>query len=379
MPQIDTLLSQMQRSGATLAVLRGDAPLQFSNGETPGANIGATLSNARVEELLSEILPSEAQSALESTNTAEFDYPSPFGLCRVQVRRSAGITALKIVPSFAAAPGFAPQIATQNTPPQYTTPQYTTPQNMTPPLNPMLGYAPPVEQQNTSGHKSAVLPPELRGFNWGALLLSWVWAIGNKSWLGLLGLVPIIGFFVRFFLGAKGNEMAWRNRRWQSVNQFRATQRTWAIVGLCVFVFSIPITAAVLFPVFARARENARRSACQSNMKQIALGALQYSSDKGKTPSGTTMMSWKTALKPYGIDDKIYYCPSVTRGEESYLINRKMVGVDLESVPNAAQTPLFYEAEVGHLDGINVAFADGHIKWYRGEVFESQILPELVK
>ncbi len=51
------------------------------------------------------------------------------------------------------------------------------------------------------------------------------------------------------------------------------------LIELLVVVAIIAILAAILFPVFGRARENARRSACQSNLKQIGLGMLQYSQD----------------------------------------------------------------------------------------------------
>src|SRR5438105_732485 len=51
------------------------------------------------------------------------------------------------------------------------------------------------------------------------------------------------------------------------------------LIELLVVIAIIAILAAILFPVFARARDNARRSACQSNLKQIGLGVLQYVQD----------------------------------------------------------------------------------------------------
>jgi len=51
------------------------------------------------------------------------------------------------------------------------------------------------------------------------------------------------------------------------------------LIELLVVIAIIVILAAILFPVFARARENARRSSCQSNMKNIALGFKQYLQD----------------------------------------------------------------------------------------------------
>ena len=56
-------------------------------------------------------------------------------------------------------------------------------------------------------------------------------------------------------------------------------KRGFTLIELLVVVAIIGILAAILFPVFARARENARRASCQSNLKQIGLGIAQYTQD----------------------------------------------------------------------------------------------------
>jgi len=94
--------------------------------------------------------------------------------------------------------------------------------------------------ENTSGQGSlAVIPREIGGWNWGAFLLNWIWAIGNSVWIGLLGLIPLVSFVMSFVLGAMGNEWAWRYKRWDSVEHFKRTQRTWTKWGIIIVPGSI--------------------------------------------------------------------------------------------------------------------------------------------
>jgi hypothetical protein len=93
--------------------------------------------------------------------------------------------------------------------------------------------APGVE--NTSGQGSlAVVPAEIGGWNWGAFLLGWIWSIGNSVWIGLLALIPYLGFIMNIILGVKGSEWAWRYKRWNSVEHFKRTQSTWMKWGIGV-------------------------------------------------------------------------------------------------------------------------------------------------
>ncbi len=81
---------------------------------------------------------------------------------------------------------------------------------------------------NDSGTgKTAVLPPELKGFNRGACIFTFIWAIANKTPIGLLALIPVVGLVMMFVLGRKGNEWAWQNRRWDSIQQFQEVQQKW--------------------------------------------------------------------------------------------------------------------------------------------------------
>ncbi len=84
------------------------------------------------------------------------------------------------------------------------------------------------------------------------------------------------------------------------------------LIELLVVVSIIALLAAILFPVFGRAREMARRSSCQSNLKQIGLGIAQYSQDYDEQmlsgQSGGVL--WKELLQPYVKSKQIFACPS---------------------------------------------------------------------
>lgn len=102
--------------------------------------------------------------------------------------------------------------------------------------------------ENTSGQGPASrVPPEIQRWNWGAFLLNWIWGIGNNTLQALLVFVPLFGFVWMFVVGARGNEWAWRNKRWDSVAQFQATQRKWAKWGVVLLLAWAAL--AVLFVV----------------------------------------------------------------------------------------------------------------------------------
>jgi hypothetical protein len=89
--------------------------------------------------------------------------------------------------------------------------------------------------ENTSGQgKSAAVPPEIDRWNWGAFFLNWIWGIANNTLIALLMFVPLVNLVMPFVLGAKGSAWAWRNKQWESIEQFKSVQRVWAIVGVVV-------------------------------------------------------------------------------------------------------------------------------------------------
>lgn len=108
-------------------------------------------------------------------------------------------------------------------------------------------------------------------------------------------------------------------------------KRGFTLIELLVVIAIIAILAAILFPVFARARENARRASCQSNLKQIALGIFMYAQDydeklplyEGDNYSGSVLSAnvsptntygWADTMQPYLKSTQIFQCPSETNG-----------------------------------------------------------------
>lgn len=108
---------------------------------------------------------------------------------------------------------------------------------------------------NTSGMgKASEVPEGISGWSWGAFLLNWIWALGNRTWIGLLCWIPYVGIIMAFVLGFKGREWAWRNKRWDSVEHFESVQKRWSFWGVLIVVgfFGVGILAAILIPMFAQ-------------------------------------------------------------------------------------------------------------------------------
>ncbi len=88
------------------------------------------------------------------------------------------------------------------------------------------------------------------------------------------------------------------------------------LIELLVVIAIIAILAAILFPVFARAREKARQSSCSSNMKQLALAATMYCQDYDEKlcfASYGNGLGWADVLAPYIKNSQIFDCPSANR------------------------------------------------------------------
>ncbi|PQV64880.1 prepilin-type N-terminal cleavage/methylation domain-containing protein [Abditibacterium utsteinense] len=206
----------------------------------------------------------------------------------------------------------------------------------------------------------------------------------------------------------------------------RSLQRGFTLIELLVVIAIIAILAAILFPVFGRARENARKISCLSNMKQIGLGVLQYTQDYDErlpmrqydgSPNGDAN-TWRRVIFPYVKSTQLFSCPSnpynarnaddsrdadmatlpagSPRFPQSYGANAMSVNIggnapmeygraeSLANIPDTARTILVTESKEGfntlffnagperfldsgvtfpgHLGQVNFLFVDGHAK-----------------
>ncbi len=192
-------------------------------------------------------------------------------------------------------------------------------------------------------------------------------------------------------------------------------KKAFTLIELLVVIAIIAILAAILFPVFARARENARRSSCQSNLKQIGLGTMQYAQDYDEKilpnylPAGASNQMWSYIVQPYVKSNQLFNCPSYSaftyNGEPfvetlSYGMNpafepntiRSLASIGKVSetvyvtdgtafrarpegyVFGAATTDRLVDYR--HLETAAVLFLDGHVKSMRKGSLEKQATTE---
>lgn len=168
------------------------------------------------------------------------------------------------------------------------------------------------------------------------------------------------------------------------MSRINKTRRAFTLIELLIVIAIIAILAAILFPVFARARENARRAGCQSNLKQLGLAFAQYSQDYDekyplvfKGPWFPDFWpTWRTYVYPYVKSAQVYTCPSGKRPVKtdnnegvpgmfanfpiSYGANGfsggaiggtatldRIVGRPLSTIAQTSQTILLYESPCG--------------------------------
>jgi prepilin-type N-terminal cleavage/methylation domain-containing protein/prepilin-type processing-associated H-X9-DG protein len=183
-------------------------------------------------------------------------------------------------------------------------------------------------------------------------------------------------------------------------------KRGFTLIELLVVIAIIAILAAILFPVFARAREKARSASCLSNLKQWGTAWMMYASDYDDRLGGAYHQNvgyWWQVLQPYVKNDQIYYCPSDPNQRPGYGVNWRGVGyvighptrtgyiyegLPLAKIESPAELVLMgdsYNVTIGssrfyddylyqnanqypdqcgrHNLGNNFNFCDGHAKW----------------
>ncbi|MCE5238596.1 DUF1559 domain-containing protein [bacterium] len=174
-------------------------------------------------------------------------------------------------------------------------------------------------------------------------------------------------------------------------------RRGFTLIELLVVIAIIAILAAILFPVFAKAREKARQSSCLSNTKQIGLAVMQYAQDYDEmlpaTYHGTGVadyMSWAMKIAPYCKNNQVFNCPSSTiRWDGTWMGESISYGYNvffetarsLGTIPSPSETVLMgdginfrlvpqphlvypnqRQVQYRHNEMANVAFCDGHSK-----------------
>ena len=187
-------------------------------------------------------------------------------------------------------------------------------------------------------------------------------------------------------------------------------KKGFTLIELLVVIAIIAILAAILFPVFARAREKARQTSCLNNSKEIVLGWVMYVQDYDERlpdyyyPSAIGNQRWPALIMPYIKNTQIFACPSQSEYWIGYAYNGYYLGAPflqaggatvLAEITEPAETFCTGESTRGydflympsqinsaslnyrwtferHNGGCNYSFCDGHAKWLKkSEVMRS--------
>lgn len=202
-------------------------------------------------------------------------------------------------------------------------------------------------------------------------------------------------------------------------------KRGFTLIELLVVIAIIAILAAILFPVFAKAREKARQTSCMSNLKQLGTAVLMYAQDYDETlpsyrlanSSPGCQINWWNQITPYVKNAQILVCPSVANTGAGYGANLSHAmpcgsrftlaqiqrpaqtvglldsgldgcasGAPVDGVESSSAWHAYCPGEAcgnlmagtgasaRHNGGANGVFLDGHAKWHKQEVWSNKTL-----
>lgn len=142
------------------------------------------------------------------------------------------------------------------------------------------------------GARAEAIPDGVKGWSWGAFLLNWIWAIGNRTWIGLLALIPYVGFGVAIWLGIKGREMAWKNGEWRDLEHFNQVQKKWSkwAVVLTLGIMVVGVLAAIMIPSY-----QAYKLKAQENELGVAALESMVAPTEPTAPSATVDVTRTTS------------------------------------------------------------------------------------